>query len=80
MPARTIAQNAGVEGSVIAGKILEMSDPAMGYDAATAQFVDMVKAGIIDPLKACSPCSAGISFNIVKAAKCLDLWRLASSG
>ena len=35
-------------------QVLEYSDPNMGYDAATAQFTDMIKAGIIDPLKVCS--------------------------
>ncbi|KAJ9511320.1 hypothetical protein QJQ45_029754 [Haematococcus lacustris] len=51
VPMRTIANNAGVEGAVIVGKVLEMEDPAMGYDAASGQFCDMIKAGIIDPLK-----------------------------
>lgn len=48
---RTIASNAGVEGAVIIGKVEEEADPNVGYDAATDQFTDMVKAGIIDPLK-----------------------------
>lgn len=51
MPMRTIAKNAGKEGSVVVEKVLGMSDVGMGYDAATDQYVDMVKAGIIDPLK-----------------------------
>ncbi|KAL3645052.1 Mitochondrial chaperonin 60 [Castilleja foliolosa] len=50
-PVYTIASNAGVEGSVVAGKLLEQDDPDFGYDAAKGEYVDMVKAGIIDPLK-----------------------------
>jgi chaperonin GroEL len=48
---KTIASNAGVEGAVIIGKVEEHDDPSLGYDAATDEFTDMVKAGIIDPLK-----------------------------
>ncbi|XP_050206683.1 chaperonin CPN60-2, mitochondrial-like [Mercurialis annua] len=51
MPVHTIATNAGVEGAVIVGKLLEQDDPDLGYDAAKGEYVDMVKAGIIDPLK-----------------------------
>ncbi|OWM62803.1 chaperonin CPN60-2, mitochondrial-like [Punica granatum] len=51
MPAYTIASNAGVEGSVVVGKLLEQDDPDLGYDAAKGEYVQMVKAGIIDPLK-----------------------------
>ncbi|GBF97363.1 hypothetical protein Rsub_11010 [Raphidocelis subcapitata] len=51
VPMKTIASNAGVEGAVIVGKVEEMADFNAGYDAAADQFVDMTKAGIIDPLK-----------------------------
>jgi chaperonin GroEL len=51
VPMKTIASNAGVEGAVIVGKVLEYTDANMGYDAATGNFTDMIKAGIIDPLK-----------------------------
>ncbi|KAL7177506.1 hypothetical protein ACSBR2_030794 [Camellia fascicularis] len=51
MPVHTIASNAGVEGSVVVGKLLEQDNPHLGYDAAKGEYVDMVKAGIIDPLK-----------------------------
>ncbi|KAK6238927.1 hypothetical protein QUC31_004396 [Theobroma cacao] len=51
MPVHTIASNAGVEGAVIVGKLLEQDNPDLGYDAAKGEYVDMVKAGIIDPLK-----------------------------
>lgn len=50
-PVYTIASNAGVEGAVIVGKLLEQDNPDLGYDAAKGEYVDMVKAGIIDPLK-----------------------------
>nr|XP_043635708.1 chaperonin CPN60-2, mitochondrial [Erigeron canadensis] len=50
-PVYTIASNAGVEGAVIVGKLLEQDNPDLGYDAAKGQYVDMVKEGIIDPLK-----------------------------
>ncbi|KMZ75576.1 Chaperonin-60 kDa protein [Zostera marina] len=50
-PAFTIAANAGVDGALIVGKLLEQNNPNFGYDAATGEYVDMVKAGIIDPLK-----------------------------
>ncbi|XP_071721250.1 chaperonin CPN60-2, mitochondrial-like [Rutidosis leptorrhynchoides] len=51
MPVHTIATNAGVEGSVVVGKLLEQDDTDLGYDAAKGEYVDMVKSGIIDPLK-----------------------------
>ncbi|XP_065875456.1 chaperonin CPN60-2, mitochondrial-like [Euphorbia lathyris] len=51
MPVHTIAMNAGVEGAVVVGKLLEQDDADLGYDAAKGEYVDMVKAGIIDPLK-----------------------------
>jgi chaperonin GroEL len=50
-PARQIATNAGEDGSVIVGKILENSAYAFGFDAQGGDYVDMVKKGIIDPTK-----------------------------
>ncbi|MBM3522626.1 MAG: chaperonin GroEL [Alphaproteobacteria bacterium] len=50
-PARQIAENAGVDGSVVVGKILEGSDANFGFDAQDGKYVDMVKSGIIDPTK-----------------------------
>ena len=50
-PLQAIAYNAGVAGDVIVGKLLEGSDPRLGYDAATGTYVDMIAAGIIDPTK-----------------------------
>jgi chaperonin GroEL len=50
-PARQIAQNAGDDGSVVVGKLMEKTDYTYGYNAATGDYQDMVKAGIIDPAK-----------------------------
>jgi len=50
-PARQIAINAGDDGSVVVGKILEKDQYAFGYDAQTGDYVDLVKKGIIDPTK-----------------------------
>src|SRR5438128_1811504 len=50
-PARQILENAGVEGSIIVGKLLEKGDANHGFDAQNGNYVDMVKAGIIDPTK-----------------------------
>ena len=50
-PMRQIAANAGLEGSVIVGKIKEQSDRNYGYDAAKNEYGDMVAKGIIDPTK-----------------------------
>jgi len=51
-PARQIAQNRGADGAVVVSEILEKSG-AWGYDARSGAYVDMVKAGIIDPAKVC---------------------------
>jgi len=50
-PARQIAVNAGEDGSVIVGKVLEKDQYAFGFDAQSGDYVDMVKKGIIDPTK-----------------------------
>ncbi|MEQ8815482.1 MAG: chaperonin GroEL [Thalassobaculum sp.] len=50
-PARQIASNAGHDGSVIVGKLLESKDANWGFDAQNGEFVDLIKAGIIDPTK-----------------------------
>ncbi len=50
-PLRQIVENAGVEGSVVVGKLLEGKSPNYGYDAQKGEYTDMVKAGIIDPAK-----------------------------
>jgi len=51
VPATTIVNNAGVEGSVVVGKILEQDNPNFGYNAQTGKYVDMIKEGIVDPTK-----------------------------
>ncbi|HXP77868.1 MAG TPA: chaperonin GroEL [Stellaceae bacterium] len=51
VPARQIVENAGVDGSIVVGKILESNEPNYGFDAQTGEYVNMVKAGIIDPTK-----------------------------
>ena len=50
-PARLIVENAGVDGSLVIGKLLEQKNAAHGFDAQTEKYVDMVKSGIIDPAK-----------------------------
>jgi chaperonin GroEL len=50
-PVRQIAENAGFDGAVIAGKLLESQDTNFGFDAQSGEYTDMVKAGIIDPTK-----------------------------
>lgn len=50
-PLRQIAENAGVDGSVVAGKVLESDSKAFGYDAQSETYGDMLKAGVIDPTK-----------------------------
>jgi chaperonin GroEL len=50
-PARLIAENAGDDGSVVVGKILEKSDYTYGYDAQTGNYGDLMKSGIMDPTK-----------------------------
>jgi chaperonin GroEL len=50
-PLRQIAENSGVDGSVVAGKIRESNDPAFGFNAQTEEYGDMFKFGVIDPAK-----------------------------
>jgi chaperonin GroEL len=50
-PVRLIAENSGVDGSIVIGKLLESTTANQGFDAQTGQYVDMLKAGIIDPTK-----------------------------
>ena len=51
MPLRQIAENAGEDGAVIAGKVLDKDEWAYGFDAQNDEFKDLVSAGIIDPTK-----------------------------
>jgi chaperonin GroEL len=50
-PIRQISDNAGVEGSIVVGKILEDKSETFGFDAQSEEYVDMVAKGIIDPAK-----------------------------
>jgi len=50
-PLRQIVENAGVEGSIVVGKIMENSDPNFGFNAQTEEYGDLVKMGVIDPAK-----------------------------
>jgi chaperonin GroEL len=50
-PMRQIAENAGVDGSVVVGKVIENDSPSFGFDAQAEEYGDMLKAGVIDPTK-----------------------------
>ena len=50
-PIRQIAENSGVEGSIVVGKIMDNKSETYGFDAQTEEYVDMVEKGIIDPAK-----------------------------
>jgi chaperonin GroEL len=50
-PLRQIAENAGHDGAVIAGRLVDGNDPAIGFNAQTEVFEDLVAAGVIDPTK-----------------------------
>ncbi|WP_208348005.1 chaperonin GroEL [Pseudaestuariivita rosea] len=50
-PLRQIAENSGVDGAVVAGKIRESNDPAFGFNAQTEEYGDLFKFGVIDPAK-----------------------------
>ncbi len=50
-PVRQIAENAGADGSIVVGKLMEAKDKNLGFDAQAGEYVDMFKAGIIDPVK-----------------------------
>jgi chaperonin GroEL len=51
MPARLIAENAGSDGSIVVGKMLESDSDSWGFDAQKDEYCDLVKAGIVDPVK-----------------------------
>ena len=50
-PCAQIAENAGVSGEIVVGKVMESKDYNFGYNAQTGEYVDMMKSGIIDPAK-----------------------------
>ncbi|MEQ8863666.1 MAG: chaperonin GroEL [Thalassobaculum sp.] len=51
VPARQIAMNAGTDGSIVVGKLLEKTEYNWGYNAATGEYQDLVAAGVVDPTK-----------------------------
>jgi chaperonin GroEL len=51
IPVRIIAENAGTDGSIVIGKLIDKDNANWGYDAQSGEYVDMVKAGIVDPTK-----------------------------
>ena len=61
-PIRQIVENAGVEGSIVVGKVLENKSETFGFDAQSEEYVDMVAAGIIDPTKVASRAPSGCRF------------------
>jgi len=50
-PLRQIADNAGIDGSVVVGRLLDQKDTNHGYDAQKGEYCDLIKAGILDPTK-----------------------------
>jgi chaperonin GroEL len=50
-PIRQISENAGVEGSIVVGKVLENKSPTFGFNAQTEEYQDLVQSGVIDPAK-----------------------------
>ncbi|MGE0733270.1 MAG: chaperonin GroEL [Alphaproteobacteria bacterium] len=50
-PVRQIVENAGYEGAVIVGKLMEAKDESLGFDAQSGEYTNMIKSGIIDPTK-----------------------------
>ena len=50
-PIRQIAENAGVEGSIVVGKVTYHKSPSFGFDAQTGEYGDLITKGIIDPAK-----------------------------
>ena len=50
-PIRQIVENSGAEGSIIVGKLIDKTNPNLGFDAQTETYVDMIEAGIVDPAK-----------------------------
>jgi len=50
-PVRQIVENAGVEGSIVVGRMLDQKSTDYGYNAQTNEYVDLVKTGIVDPVK-----------------------------
>jgi len=58
IPVRQIAENAGFDGSIVVGQLLDRGDPNVGYDAQTGEYKDMMKSGISIRLRSCAPRSS----------------------
>jgi chaperonin GroEL len=56
LPTKLIATNAGVEGSVVVGKVMKANDPTFGFDAQNSVYCNLFNAGIIDPMKVVKSC------------------------
>jgi chaperonin GroEL len=50
-PVRQVVENSGMDGSIVVGKLLDRNELNWGFDAQSGEYVDMLKAGIIDPTK-----------------------------
>ncbi|MBS9478757.1 chaperonin GroEL [Ancylobacter radicis] len=83
-PIRQIAENSGVEGSIVVGKVQESKDQNFGFNAQTEQFVDMIASGIVDPAKvvrtALQDAASIAGLLITTEAMVADLPKPASSG
>ncbi|ORZ25436.1 hsp60-like protein [Absidia repens] len=83
-PCRTIVENAGGEGSVVAGKLLDthIDNPNWGYDASCDEFKDMIASGIIDPtsvVKVCIINASGVS-SLLSTSECMIVDSVDPSG
>ncbi|MCJ8143747.1 chaperonin GroEL [Ancylobacter sp. A5.8] len=83
-PIRQIAENAGVEGSIVVGKVQESKDQNFGFNAQTEEFVDMIASGIVDPAKvvrtALQDAASIAGLLITTEAMVADLPKPASAG
>ncbi|HWW12900.1 MAG TPA: chaperonin GroEL [Brevundimonas sp.] len=83
-PIRQIVENAGVEGSIVVGKVLENADKSFGFNAQTEEYGDLVKMGVIDPAKvvrtALTDAASVASILITTEAAVADAPKKASAG
>ncbi|RZJ77297.1 MAG: molecular chaperone GroEL, partial [Brevundimonas sp.] len=83
-PIRQIVENAGVEGSIVVGKVLENSEAAYGFNAQTEEYGDLVAMGVIDPAKvvrtALTDAASVASILITTEAAVADAPKKASAG
>ncbi len=83
-PIRQIVENAGVEGSIVVGKVLENASDTFGFNAQTEEYVDMIQAGVIDPAKvvrtALQDAASVAGILITTEAAVADAPKKASSG